>query len=117
MFETRCHCCNVQLSMSEALKRYNVALFVIVMAHCGRITQVSKLASHKKGSLLRLINELQRESLFTLVQNAHVQRTTQGFERMGSVKVGINTRMAEHNLIKEIPARLFDGANTWKYID
>ena len=35
----------------------------------------------------------------------------------GSVKVGVNTRMAEHESIKDVPVRLFDGANTWKYID
>jgi hypothetical protein len=35
----------------------------------------------------------------------------------GTPRVGINSKMAEPEIPQELPVRLFDGADTWKYIN
>ena len=119
MFETRCHCGNVQLSMNEVPKD-------ITRCNCSICHRYGALWAYYTGEQVSII---QKDHLIETYQWATKKITFHacskcactthytGIRKDGSVKVGINTRMAEHELIKDIPVRLFDGANTWKYID
>jgi hypothetical protein len=35
----------------------------------------------------------------------------------GTPRVGVNSRMAEPEISPTVPVRLFDGADTWEYIN
>ncbi|WP_205743177.1 aldehyde-activating protein [Halioglobus maricola] len=66
-----------------------------------------------------LLNYLQGDRTLTLHSCGHCGCTTHyvGTDGKPDARVGVNMRMAPRELVESLPARRFDGAETWKWLD
>jgi hypothetical protein len=119
MFETNCHCGNVQVNANEYPEN-------ITMCNCSICHRYGALWAYYVADQVTVVNgDLpvssyqwgQRRITFHSCGNCGCVTHYTCIREDGTHKVGINTRMAAPGITKNIAVRLFDGADSWKYIN
>jgi len=119
MFETSCHCGNVQVNANQSpdkltrctcsiCNRYGALWVYYDASDVSVVVGQFPISRYKWGT--------GRVTFHSCSHCACVVQHTSTDEQ-GNDKVGINARMASPETIKDLPLRVFDGADTWQFIE
>jgi len=119
MFSTKCHCGNVSITVDtlpETLTSCNCSIcdrYGALWAYYEAKEMAVKNAEHP----ISTYKWGKKKITFHSCSNCGCVMYHSCVNDEGVLRVGVNARMSEPKLPKGISVRLFDGADTWRYLD
>jgi hypothetical protein len=119
MFEIKCHCGNIQIEAAKLPDSVTSCNCSICRRYGARWAYYdeSEIAVTRGSHSISTYQWLNKRITFHSCGNCSSVMYHSCLGEDGTPRVGINSRMAEPEISQEIPVRLFDGADTWGYIN